>query len=158
MSEIDAAIDVFEKQIQALYTNDFEKFLSFMTPRIRNELTLDSFQKAIDLYKRTPIDREAVDIENSILFSEGESVEIPDRHVKLILKVSGRTLCHIVDMKGVWLIDDIYWQIEDIKVSEETDTNEINTESFEKEPEESRIEKEENSGADNKEEDDLMDE
>lgn len=113
MNEIETVIDVFEKQIQALYTNDFEKFLSFMSPRIKNELTIDIFQKAIYLFKRVPIDREAVDIYNSRLFNDGESEEIPDKHVRLVLTGSGRTLCHVVNLNGIWLIDDIYWRIDE---------------------------------------------
>ena len=61
MNEIEVVVDLFEKQIQALYTNDFEKFISFMTPRIQKELTIDIFQKAINLYKQTPIDTDAID-------------------------------------------------------------------------------------------------
>ena len=122
MSEIiDKAIDVFEQQIQALYTNDFEKFQSFMTPHIRSELTIEIFQKAIDLYKRTPIGRDAIDLEKSLVYNEGEVVEIPDRHVKLVLIGSGRTLCHVVEMSGEWLIDDIYWRLDDIESFEEAD-------------------------------------
>ena len=120
MSEIiDAAIDVFDKQIQALYTNDFEKFLSFMTPRIQKELTIEIFQSAIALYKRTPIDIDAIDQEKSKLFNEGESGEIPDKHVKLILIGSGRTLCNVVHMGGEWRIDDIYWRYGDLEPIEE---------------------------------------
>jgi len=120
MNEIEAVIDVFEKQIQALYTNDFDKFLSFMTPRIQKELTIDNFQKAIDLYKRTSIDINAIDHEKSKFYNEGESEEIPDKHVKLVLVHSGRTLCHVVNYDGTWLIDDIYWQLSD---SEELEDN-----------------------------------
>jgi hypothetical protein len=119
MSEIiDEAIDVFEKQIQALYTNDFEKFMSFMTPRIRKQLTFETFQKAIDLYKHTPIGREAIDIQKTLVYREGEITEIPEQHVKLILVGTERTLCHVVKLKGEWLIDDIYWRIEDLESQE----------------------------------------
>ena len=113
MNEIEEVIDVFEKQIQALYTNDFETFLSFMTPRIQKELTIDIFQNAIDLYKHTPIDVDAIDMDKSRLYREGESEEIPDMHVKLILIGSGRVLCHVVYLGGLWLIDDIYWRYGD---------------------------------------------
>ncbi len=134
MSEIiDKAIDVFEQQIQALYTNDFEKFKSYMSPHVRNELTLDIFQKAIDLYKHTPIGREAIDLKKSSLYNEGESAEIPDRHVKLILVGSGRTLCHIVEIKGEWLVDDIYWRVEDEENTEEDQENNQNDPSTEEE-------------------------
>ncbi len=124
MNEIEAVIDVFEKQIQALYTNDFENFLSFMTPRIQKELSLDIFQKAIDLYKRTPIDINAIDHEKSKLYNEGESEEIPDKHVKLVLVGSGRTLCHVVYINGSWLIDEIYWRITDLEEEETTEDDE----------------------------------
>ena len=138
---IEAVIDVFEKQIQALYTNDFEKFLSFMTPRIQKELTIDIFQKAIDLYKRSPIDINAINRENSKLYNEGESEEIPDKHVKLVLVESGRTLCHVVEIKGMWLIDDIYWrtidlEVEDTPIIEDVKTLEVEvTSETEPEPE-----------------------
>ncbi|MHA1110061.1 MAG: hypothetical protein ACTSRE_03110 [Promethearchaeota archaeon] len=121
MNEIEAVIDVFEKQIQALYTNDFVKFLSFMTPRIQKELTIDNFQKAIGLYKRTSIDINAIDHEKSKFYNEGESEEILDKHVKLVLVHSGRTLCHVVNYDGTWLIDDIYWRINDSEELEEKD-------------------------------------
>ncbi|MBN2155646.1 MAG: hypothetical protein JW776_06365 [Candidatus Lokiarchaeota archaeon] len=112
MSEIiNAAIDVFEKQIQALYTNDYDTFFSLMTPRIQKELTIESFQKAIELFKRIPIDTDAIDQDLSKVLKEGESYEIPEKHVKLVLNKSGRTLCHLVQIDGEWLIDDIYWRI-----------------------------------------------
>lgn len=119
MNEIEVVVDLFEKQIQALYTNDFEKFLSFMTQRIQKELTIDIFQKAIDLYKQTPIGINAIDLNNSKLYNEGESEEIPDKHVRLVLVGSGRTLCHVVNFNGTWLIDDIYWRLTDSAVMEE---------------------------------------
>lgn len=118
---IDAAIDVFEKQIQALYTNDFEKFISFMSPRIAKELTIESFQKAIELYKHRSIDIDAINRDLSKFYKEGESEEIPDKHVKLVLVGSGRTLCHVVQLEGMWLIDDIYWRIHSTKVEQEKD-------------------------------------
>ncbi|TFG20121.1 MAG: hypothetical protein EU530_04255 [Promethearchaeota archaeon] len=124
MNEIEAVIEVFEKQIQALYTNDFEKFLSFMTPRIQKELSLEIFQKAIDLYKRTPIDINAIDHNKSKLYNEGESEEILDKHVKLVLVGSGRTLCHVVYLNGTWLIDDRYWRITDLDEEETSETDE----------------------------------
>jgi len=121
MNEIEVVVDLFEKQIQALYTNDFEKFISFMTPRIQKELTIDIFQKAIDLYKRTPIGIEAIDQNKSRMYNEGESEEIPDKHVRLVLLGSGRTLCHVVNINGTWLIDDIYWRLTDSEaIIEET--------------------------------------
>jgi hypothetical protein len=107
MSEISNAKNVFEKQIQALYTNDFESFLSLMTPRIQKELSLEMFQNAIELYKKVPIDGEAIDTEKSVFLYESEI--IPEPHVKLVLVGSGRTLCHLIKIDEQWRIDDIYW-------------------------------------------------
>ena len=129
MSEfIDKAIDVFEQQIQALYTNDFEKFKSYMTKHIQSRLTFELFQRAIDLYKHTPIGREAIDLNQSLVYNEGEIVEIPERHVKLVLVGSGRTLCHVVESNDEWLIDDIYWRAEELEPQEQMNEEETQLE------------------------------
>jgi hypothetical protein len=168
MSEfIDVAIDVFEKQIQALYTNDYEKFRSLMTPRIANELTFDLFQKAIELYKHRPIDVDAIDRDLSKFYPEGESDEILEKHVKLVLVGSSRTLCHVVELGGIWLIDDIYWRISDqVDRSPEIKDNQVIATSipteedgdikFTENPEEDTEERDKEE--DNSEEDDPIDE
>ena len=73
-----------------------------MTPKIRDLLTNDVFESAINLFQRVPLDLDAIDKGNSKIVSDSE--------IKLKM-VNGRTLCNLIKLEDSWFVDDIYWKL-----------------------------------------------
>jgi hypothetical protein len=100
---VQKVVNILGKHIIAISNNDFQAFQKLFTNKVKDQLNDDVFRKCIALFEKTPLDIEAIDVENSKFLDENT--------VDLKLIKSGRTLCKLIKVGNDWLADNIYWKI-----------------------------------------------